>query len=127
MGMSTFDILPGFIANRPADEARVAKAEATLGVKFAADYRRALIDYGLIMANGHELTGICNSPRLSVVAVTAKMREIYSALPANAYVIEDACIDGIIVCQDSTGAIYQLVPCGEPERIAGSLLEYLQL
>ena len=119
--------LPGFSGFKPADKAAIDAAEAELSLRFAEDYRAVLEAYGTIEVDGRELTGVIDSPRLSVVAVTAKMREIYSALPADAYVIEDTCIDGIIVCQDATGTVYQLVPCGEPKRIAGSLLEYLQL
>ena len=50
------------------DEIRVA--EQTLGLSFAKEYRAYLQTFGLASFQGHELTGIIQSPRLSVVAQT---------------------------------------------------------
>jgi hypothetical protein len=127
MSKDVYESLPGFIGNRPASKAAIEEVERTLGLEFAADYKAMLADCGRISANGHELTGISSSARLDVTAVTEWARAEYANLPAAAYVIEDAHIDGILVCQDVTGEVFQVTPRGGAERLAPSLIEYLQL
>ena len=43
------------------------------------------------------------------------------------YVIEELDIDGVTVWQSSDGGIYELIPGSSPEKIAGSIAEYLGL
>ena len=117
--------LPGFSAFQPASEEQIAAAEQALGTKFAPDYREVLGVYGTIEVDGRELTGLIESKRLNVVDVTLTMRPLYPAMPVGCYVVEDTYIDGIIICQDSTGAVYELVPNADPKKIAASLLGYL--
>ena len=42
------------------------------------------------------------------------------------YVIENTCIDGIIIWQDANGIIYKSRPNLEPEKIADSLVDYIK-
>lgn len=117
--------LPGFSGFAPASEAAVAEAELALGLRFSSDFRSVLLEYGCIETDGHELTGLIDSKRLDVVRVTKDMRSIYKALGPYSYVIEDTYVDGVIVCQDSSGSIFQLDLSGSLKKIASSLVEYL--
>lgn len=74
---------------------------------------------------GHELTGVCDIPRLNVVNVTVEAREYNPLVPLEWYVVEEAHIDGIMIWQSQTGEIYQSQPGVTPEKIADSLADYL--
>lgn len=105
------------------DEIRVA--EQTLGLSFAKEYRAYLQAFGLASFQGHELTGIIKSPRLSVVAQTVAERNNNSHIPDDMYVIEIANIDGIVIWQGSTGEIFETIYDGVPTLICKSFSEYI--
>ncbi len=63
---------------------------------------------------------------MRVVDVTIESRELNS-VPNNWYVIEDAHIDGVLIWQDETGAVYQTSPGGKQKKIADSLAEFMKL
>lgn len=119
--------LPGFSPFEHASLQAVSAAEKALGTLFSPDYREAVLAYGAVEIDGHELTGVVSAPRLNVVRVTEAFASLYPHLPKKSYVIEDAGIDGIVVCQDSSGTVYQVSPGGNVTAIARSLIEYLTL
>ncbi|MCR5213326.1 MAG: hypothetical protein K6E10_02850 [Eubacterium sp.] len=82
--------------------------------------------YAITSANGHEFTGIIDSERLSVIEVTEKFRKKHASIKKDLYVVEDLCIDHIVIWQDETGTIYETVLEDEPKKIAGSLKDYLE-
>ena len=51
-------------------ENEIRVAEQALGLSFSKEYRTYLQTFGLASFQGHELTGIIKSPRLSVVVQT---------------------------------------------------------
>ena len=53
-----------------ASKEQIADAENELKLKFSEDYKEYLSTFGAATFCGKELTGICSSERLSVVAVT---------------------------------------------------------
>lgn len=106
------------------DEIRVA--EQTLGLSFAKEYRTYLQAFGLASFQGHELTGIIKSPRLSVVAQTIAERNNNPHIPDDMYVIEIANIDGIVIWQGSTGEIFETIYDGVPTLICKSFSEYIE-
>ena len=81
---------------------------------------------GAIIADGIELTGIAKSEYRNVVSVTKKERILNPKVPDTMYVIENTCIDGIIIWQDTEGYIYQTKPNLEPKKIADSLADYVK-
>ena len=83
---------PDFYAMKGASEDDIKMAEQTLGLHFAADYRKYIAAFGVASFAGHELTGACKSKRLSVVDVTIEERGNIT-VPANWYVLEQANID----------------------------------
>lgn len=116
---------PDFYAMKGASEEEIRMAEQALELCFAADYRKYIAAYGVASFAGHELTGICKSKRLSVIDVTIEERD-NTLVPTDWYVLEQANIDGIVIWQDSTGAVYQTAPNAKAEKICGSLAEYIE-
>lgn len=113
------------LAGRGASEAQIANAENTLQVKFASDFRQCLSAYGLFAFNGHELTGITDNKRLSIIEVTERQRIQNPGIPADYYVIEEANIDGIVVWQSNNGEIFGTMMGSKPELIAKDFMHFL--
>ena len=117
--------LPDFSRLEPAAEEDIANAEHVLNVEFARDYRECLSTFGLIDANGHELTGVCPYPRLNVVEATICERGYDTGVDTHIYVIERTGMDGAIAWQSSDGRVYLRFPDGHSVKAADSLFEYL--
>lgn len=116
----------GFRAMKEPTSEQLHHAEVALQSQFADDYRDYITAYGAVSFCGHELTGLCASPRLDVVAVTRRERENDPSVPPSWYVVEQANIDGIVIWQDASGAVYQTCPGEPPQRLCGSLCEYIE-
>lgn len=123
--IKTLKYASDFIGGTGRTEAEIESAEKELGINFASDYKTYLKEIGLACFDGHELTGICEEPRLDVVCVTKDQRENNPEAP-NCYVIEEANIDGIVIWQDFSGNIYMTVENSRPKLIADSLAAYIQ-
>ena len=117
---------PAFHARSAASNEEITAVENVLGLRFAQDYREYVATFGAASFTGHELTGICKSDRLNVVTVTMEERN-NMVVPADWYVLEQANIDGIVVWQNSAGAVYQTVPNMNPKKLCESLAEYIEL
>lgn len=116
------DLLP----LKPATEIQINDAEKQLGLKFSSEYRECLQEFGAIVADGIELSGIAKSEHRNVVSLTKREWELNPKIPHTMYVIENAGMDGIMVWQDTSGLIYQSRPFMEPKKIAESLAEYIR-
>ena len=108
-----------------ASEKEIAAAEKELGLVFASDYREYLSSYGVAAYDGHELTGITQSPRLNVVEVTRQESVLLDPIPKGLYVIERTGIEEIIVWQSESGEIYYSSPNVPLTKMCGSLAEYI--
>lgn len=117
--------IPDYIGSNGRSEEEIAAAEKSLGTMFAPDYRLYLKEIGLACFDGHELTGITNDTRLSVVAVTEQERAANSNIPSSWYVVEQTGFDGIEIWQAPTGEIHQLTAITSSQRTFSSLVEYL--
>lgn len=93
-----------FISAKAPTAQEVTQAEQSLGVTFAADYRDYVAALGVASYEGHELTGVCPFPRLSVVSVTQQERAANPAIPSAWYVLEQTNIDDLVIWQDASGA-----------------------
>ena len=100
-------------------------AQRKLGLTFSYDYLEYVSSVGVASFSGHELTGICTSPRLDVIRVTEKYRKSMPAINPTWYVIEELNIDQITIWQDAEGKIYQVAPHAEPVKIAQSIADYI--
>lgn len=110
---------------KPATQNQIAQAETELKLNFAQEYKDYLLAFGLISVGNLELTGISEADYINVVSLTKQERELNPKVPESFYVVENACIDGIIIWQDSKGEIYQTRPNEEPQKIANSLADYI--
>jgi hypothetical protein len=118
--------LDHFYAASGVDKEEVYKAESTLALTFSKDYHQYLLHYGIASANGHELTGLIESPRLNVTAVTNEEREFNPKAPKDMYVIENVGIDCMVAWQNKTGAVFVSIGVEEPIFAFPSLLEYIK-
>ncbi len=114
-----------FIGGRGRSNKEIENAEKMLGINFAPDYKTYLKEIGLACFDGHELTGICQDPRLDVVHVTKDQRE-NNPESRSLYVIEEANIDRIVIWQDNAGKIYMTEGNLEPKLIANSMTDYIR-
>ena len=117
--------LPHFVALHSATAEEIKNAESKLDLRFSDEYCTYLKKFGVASAGGHELTGICNSPRLNVIDVTKNERANNPDVPKDWYVIEQANIDDIVIWQSATGEIYQTAPNSESMKICDSIAEYI--
>lgn len=108
-------------------EEEVREAEQMLCLTFAKDYRDYLLAFGIASFEGHELTGIVKSPRLNVVEQTVTERASNPYVPDDLYVIETANIDGIVIWQKSSGAVFQTIFDSAPTQICKTLTDYVDL
>lgn len=110
----------------PATPSAVSEAEQALGLRFAPDYKAYVLQFGAISACGIELTGVTTSRRLNVVSVTKRNRVMNGNIPPNMYVVEDMAIDGLLILQDATGAVYSAPPHVVPCKVFDSLTDYVK-
>ena len=103
----------------------ISNAEHQLCLNFAEEYKEYLAEFGAISAKGIELTGIIAVEYCNVVSITKQEWELNPKVPHTMYVIENTCIDGIVVWQDADGLIYRTGPNSEPKQIASSLADYV--
>lgn len=106
-------------------QTEVVEAQKSIGISFAEDYTNYLLNFGQMQASGIELSGISDKVLTSVVKMTLEERERKS-IPDNTYVIEELDIDGIIYVQDTQGIIYEISPGAKPNKVADSLIQYIQ-
>lgn len=123
--INTLKNAPDFIGGTGRTDAEIESAQEKLGLRFADDYKSYLRKIGLACFDGHELTGICDNPRLNVLDVTISNQED-NPKKSSCYVIEEANIDGIVIWQDASGLIYMTEPNVKVKKIAESLADYIQ-
>ena len=104
---------------------KIEQAEIRLGLVFSSEYRDYLLEFGLVSVDGHELTGIVDSPRLNVVDVTETERKRNKNVPDDLYVIEDLGIDKVFVWQNSKGELFQTIGDSAPKKMEKDLIKYL--
>ena len=117
--------LPELLPLKSATSMQITDAELQLRVSFSNEYKEYLSAFGAIMADGIELSGIATSEHRSVVSLPKKEWKLNSKVPHTMYVVENTCIDGIIIWQDTTGRVFQTQPGVAPTQIADSLAEYI--
>ena len=104
---------------------QITAAEIALHLTFASDYKEYLSVFGVATFCGKELTGICSSEGLNVIAVTQRARNYYKSFPGDAYVIEELLFDHFLVIQKADGSVYNYGPNDSEELVAESLESYL--
>lgn len=123
--IKTIKALPNLLVLTPATKIEISDAEIQLCLQFANEYKTYLTKFGAALADGIELTGVAKSEHRNVVNVTKQEWELNSKVPHRYYVVENVGIDGIIIWQDSTGAVYQTTPNRDLVKVADSLEKYI--
>lgn len=123
--IETINKLPGLLPLKPASDTQITDAEIQLRISFSEEYKDYLATFGAVLIDGHELSGISKSEHRNVVALTKKEKDLNPKVPNNMYVIENTCVDGIIIWQNTEGEIFETHPEQNPVKIANSLSEYL--
>ena len=118
--------LPQLLPLKAATKNEITDAELQLKVSFSDEYKEYLSEFGAIMADGIELSGIAKSKHRNVVSLTKQEKELNPDVPRSMYVVENAGVDGIIIWQDSSGKIFSSSPNKAPKQIATSLVEYIK-
>lgn len=118
--------LPELLSTGAADGETIKNAEKELNLKFAAEYKEYLEEFGSVLADDIEITGIAKSKNRNVVAVTLREWELNLQVEHNLYVVENLAIDGIIIWQDESGRVYESAPNSKPKKIADSLADYIE-
>ena len=109
----------------PMTKAQINQAEKELNVNFAKEYADYVAEFGVAIFDGHELTGLCDGKRLDVVHITQEQRNLNKNIPDDWYVVECVDVDGIVIWQNSKGAVYAAVPNSKAKKIANSISEYI--
>lgn len=107
--MSILNILENkddVIKGKGVSDKLIKEAEKELDLTFSDDYKEYLSTVGLLMCNGHELTGIGKADRTNVVKVTLQMKALVPDIPKDWYVVENENMDGAAMWQDSKGYIF---------------------
>jgi len=112
----------------PANDAMIEKAEKELNLKFANEYREYVSTYGAIWSENITVSGIIDGDRdFGVVELTSRLRSYYAPqIPNNFYVIEEVGVDGLVIWQDETSAIYQSIPGSNTIKIYDNLSDFLE-
>lgn len=118
--------LPELLSTGAADGEAIKRAEKELNLKFASEYKEYLGEFGSVLADDIEITGIAKSKNRNVVAVTLREWELNPQVEHNLYVVENLGIDGIIIWQDESGRVYESTPNNKPKKIADSLADYIE-
>lgn len=118
--------LPELLSTGAADGEAIKSAEKELNLKFASEYKEYLGEFGSVLADDIEITGIAKSKNRNVVAVTLREWELNPQVEHNLYVVENLGIDGIIIWQDESGRVYESTPNNKPKKIADSLADYIE-
>ena len=117
--------LPELLSTGAADRAAIESAEKELGLEFASEYKDYLAEFGSVLADDIEITGIAKSKNRNVVSVTKREWDLNPEIEHNMYVVENLAIDGIMIWQDSVGAIYESTPNKKATKVADSLVDYI--
>ncbi len=117
--------LSELLATGAADSISIDDAEKELELKFAAEYKEYLAEFGSVLADDVEITGIAKSKNRNVVVVTKREWELNPQVEHNLYVVENLAVDGIIIWQDESGKVYESSPNKKTQKVADSLAEYL--
>ena len=117
--------LPELLSTGAADSSAIENAEKELGLKFASEYKDYLAEFGSVLADDIEITGIAKPKNRNVVVVTKREWDLNSQVEHNMYVVENLAIDGIIIWQDETGNVYETSPNKKAKKVADSLADYI--
>lgn len=123
--ISTIRRLPEMEHTAPASADAISQAERELNLCFAEEYKEYLAFFGAARSDVVALSGIIDDEDYSVVVLTKGIKSIQPDIPKDFYAIEDVGVDGLVIWQNATGAVYQSIPNYSPVKIFDSLSDFL--
>ncbi|TOK42983.1 hypothetical protein CGI20_04245 [Vibrio parahaemolyticus] len=90
-----------------ASEELIAEAERQLNLSFPEDYKEYLLMFGAISFGSTELTGLNVDGYANVVSVTLKEAQRNKSFPKGSIVLENTCIEGLLILQEPDGEVYE--------------------
>ena len=117
---------PDLIHGDGCTKEQIDATQKALNLTFAEDYREYLQTYALVAYDGHELTGITQTPRLNVVSATKSEREYNDKIPDDMYVVEITGMDGLVIWQKNSGEIYYSQLDSAPIKKHDNLVEFVE-
>lgn len=129
MSENIFDVISDLKCVRflsPACESDISNAEKKMGIRFAEEYKKYTMVYGAIYNKEFEITGVCDSPKMDVMAVTLHKRLKDPNFPGDMYVVEDTGAEDLLVLQNQEGKIFSYIPELPPQQMFDSMAEFLE-
>ena len=117
--------LENLLSLKPAGSDDISNIEIELALPLAEEYKEYLLEFGAIIADDIELTGVAKSKNRDVIQVTKREWALIDKISHSLYVVENVGIDGIVIWQDGSGVIYESLPNHEAIKIADSLVDYI--
>lgn len=90
-----------------ASKELIEEAERQLNLSFSEDYKEYLLNFGAISFGSTELTGLNIDGYANVVSVTLKEAQRNKSFPKRSIVLENTCVEGLLVLQQSDGEVYE--------------------
>lgn len=111
--------------NKKSNDQSIEQVEENLGVKFSEEYKDYLKEFGAVTFYGTELSGITENKYTNVEFLTKKMRDYYSNMPTEYYVIEDMLSDHAFVVSNKKGEIF-IYANMKAKKINNSFCEFIE-
>ena len=121
----TIKALRGLRSLNAASNDEIVEAEKQLNLHFSDEFKQYMAEFGAIYSETIELKGIAKTPGYNVVAFTTMVREACPNIPKNFYAISETGYNGVVICQDGNGFVYEWKPNDEVACVASSLNEYI--
>lgn len=106
-------------------EDKIIQAENKLSLRFSEDYKNYLKEFGCILGDKIQLTGLNCPKSYNVVEVTMSERKYNNYFPVKMYIVESILAEGIMILQDQNGFIYEFLPNNKVRKINDNLNEYI--
>jgi len=86
----------------------IKAAEQTLGLKFSDEYIELITIFGTLSTDYLDISSTLKDPFYDVVHLTNEVRNRYSGLPQDLYVIYDVHVDGVVILQNESGKVFAI-------------------
>ena len=117
--------IDGVYTANGCSDAQIIDAETKLGIKFPLEFTAYVKEFGAFGFGSIEWAGLNVSKHLNTVDLTLEERKLNSHFPSDMFVLENLGIDGLLICADSDGAVWEI--CGDKKNyVCASLGDYLE-
>lgn len=118
--------IPGVLVMEGCSDEQIQEAEEALSIKFPQEYIDYVKAFGCIEFKAKEWTGLNIKGRLNTVNATLKEKSVNDDFPAGFFVLENTCIDAIVIACNEAGEVF-FVQNSVCRKIADSISGYIEL